>query len=80
MSQTEADTAALCHASFQTEPPVDLDDAAKQELLDSFAMELFLTSVLPRHETSLATHKEGAEEDVSHHQCVLSLTVMKRLQ
>ena len=45
-----------------------------------FAMELFLTSVLPRHEASLATHKEGAKEDASHHQYVLSLPDMKRLQ
>ena len=79
MSQTEAGIAALCDASFQTEQPADLDDAAKQDILDSFAMELFLTSVLPRHETFLATHKEGAKEDVSHHQYVLLLTVMNRL-
>ena len=79
MSQTEAGISALCDASFQTEQPVDLDDAAKQDILDSFAMELFLTSVLPRHETSLLTRKEGAKEDASHHQYVLSLTVMKRL-
>ncbi len=37
-------------ASSQTERPEDLDEATKTDILESFAMELFLTSVLPRRE------------------------------
>ena len=46
----EAERAAFRDASSQTERPEDLDEATKQDNLDSFAMELFLTSVMPRHD------------------------------
>ena len=39
----------VCDAWCQTQPTEDLDEVAKQDILESFAMELFLTSVLPRH-------------------------------
>lgn len=49
----EVGRGALCDASTQTEGPRELDEATKQDLLDSFAMELFLTSVMPRYAAPL---------------------------
>ena len=40
-------------ASCQTQAQENHDEAVKQDILESFAMELFLTSVMPRRDAAI---------------------------
>lgn len=57
----------ICDASTQTARPEELEEASKLDILESFAMELFLTAVMPRCDPPLSNDLDKSMHNATLH-------------